>query len=303
MIIVPEHKVEYETCNVPDADYEIWSSDKSYSVGDKVSIIEDKLNYFATKDIPAGVRPDPNDLKGLQFGWFAEIPNKYKMLGNTIYNQTINPEFIEFSFKAYDIDVIAFFNVYAIDINIKITGVDSGIIIIDKNINMLDNGISLYHYFFVEPYIKDTLIYDFKKEVPIFMEEILVEVEIRRQNSIAKCGKLFIGKGEELGCSLWQNSSIKTKSFGKIKQDEYFGNYEIERGNTVNQISVNVKAETHRIDYIISRLKKYAYDYCLFIADDSQRITNFTAYGLAEDANFSPKPYSSDYTLKIGSTI
>ena len=303
MIIVPEYKIEYETCNVPDADYEIWSSSKSYSVGDKVSIIEDKLNYYATKDIPAGVRPDPNDLKGLKFGWFAETPNKYKMFENTIYNQTTNPELIEFSFKTSDIDIIAFFKTDATDISIKITGVDSGLTILDKEINMLENGISLYHYFFVEPYIKDTLIYDFKKEVPIFMEEVLVEIEIRRQNSIAKCGKFFVGKGEELGCSLWQNSSIKTKSFGKIKQDEYFGNYEIERGNTVNQISVNVKAETHRIDYIISKLKKYAYDYCLFIADDSQRITNFTAYGLAEDANFSPKPYSSDYTLKIGSTI
>ena len=303
MIIVPEKKIEYETCNVPDADYEIWSSDKSYSVGDKVSIIEDKLNYYATKDIVAGVRPNPNDLKGITTGWFAGTPNKYKMLENTIYNQTTNPDIIEFSFKVSDIDIIAFFNVDATDVNIKITGVESGTTILDKKINMLENGISLYHYFFVEPWFKDTLIYDFKKEVPIFMEEVLVEVKIRRQNSIAKCGKFFVGKGEELGCSLWENSSIKTKSFGKIKQDEYFGNYEIERGNTVNQISVNVKAETHKIDYIISRLKKYAYDYCLFIADDSQRITNFTAYGLAEDVNFSPKPYSSDYTLKIGSTI
>lgn len=303
MIIVPEHKIEYETCNVPDADYEIWSSSKSYSTGDKVSILEDKLNYFATKDIAAGVRPSPADLKGLETGWFAETPNKYKMLGNTIYNQTTNPDLIEFSFKISDIDIIAFFNIDAKDINIKITKVYSGVTIMDKKINMLENGISLYHYFFVEPWFKDTLIYDFKNEVPIFMEEVLVEIKLSKPNSIAKCGKFFAGKSEELGCSLWQNSSIKTKSFGKIKQDEYFGNYEIERGNTVNQISVKVKAETHKIDYIISKLKKYAYDYCLFVADDSQRITNFTAYGLAEDVNFSPQPYSSEYTLKIGSTI
>ena len=327
MLIIPEQEITYIECNVSAQDYDLWSPTKSYTVGDKVTVLEDKLNYFATKDIAAGVAPDKNDPKGLVSGWFAETSNRYKMLEKNIYNQTVNEELIRFSFRSTNIDTLSFLNVEAREIYIKISDFTTGTVLYEETKSMSDNGISLYHYFFVPAFLKDKIterlegtVYEDKigeiiENLPL--EELVdrytvnpplffnakIEVEIRRPNGVAKCGKVFVGQSIDLGCSIWSGSSIKTKRFGKVEQDEYFGNYNIEKGNIVNQITVPVVIDTKKVDYALSVLKKYAYDFCLFTADPKQNISSFTAYGLAEDTSFSPMPYMTQYTLKIGSTI
>ena len=298
MLIIPEQEITYIECNVSEQDYELWSPTKSYTVGDKVTVVEDELNYFATKDIVAGVAPNKNDPKGLTTGWFSETINRNKMLEKNVYNQTKNEDSIYFSFKAMNIDTLSFLNIDAGEIYIEISDFPTGTILYEKTISLSDNGISLYHYFFEPAFFKNNLTIS----LPLFFNT-KIAIEIRKIGGVAKCGKVLTGRSIELGCSLWDGSSIKTKRFGKVVQDEYFGNYEIERGNIVNQITVPVIIDTKKIDYAISILKKYAYDYCLFIADRKQAISNFTAYGLAEDTSFSPMPYMTQYTLKIGSTI
>ena len=327
MLIVPEIDIEYIYCNVPELDYEEWDILKNYNTGDKVSVYGDKKNYFATKNILAGVKPNLNDTKGLQTGWFAETSNKYKMLEKNVYNQTVMEDVISFSFRATNIDTLSFFNVEAKEIYIKISDFNTGFLFYEETIDMAMNGISLYHYFFVPTWLKDRLttklqgtalenkiselidnltpaelVDRYTVRPPLFFNA-KVDIEIRKPNSIAKCGKIFVGQSIDLGVSLWDGSNIQTKRFGTVKQDEYFGNYEIEKGNIVNQITVPVFIKTKELDYTLAILKKYAFDFCLFIGDEKQSISNFTAYGIADDTSFTPKPYGSTYTLKIGNTI
>ncbi len=327
MVIVPEQDITYINCNVPAQDYELWDSTKAYKLGDKVSVLEDRLNYYATKNIDVGVRPDPSDLKGINTSWFAETANRYKMLEKNVYNQTVNQDIISFSCRSTNIDTLSFFNVEAKEIYIKISDFTTGVTLYEHTKMLSDNDISLYHYFFVPAWLKDRLTLrlegtQFENKISeiidnLSLEEIvdrytvqpplffnaLVEIEIRRPGLEAKCGKVFVGQSLDLGFSIWSGTQIKTKRFGKVVQDDYFGNYEIERGNIVNQITVPVQVDTKKLDHAIAILKKYAYDFCLFSADIKQGITNLTAYGVAEDTSFSPAPYSTQYTLKIGSTI
>ena len=298
MLIVPEMDIEYIDCNIPELDYDEWSISKAYLTGDKVSVAGDNKNYFATKDIEAGVKPLANDPKGVKTGWFSETSNRYKMLEKNIYNQTKNDNLIAFSFRAINIDTIGFFNVEAKEIYIKFSDFSTGSILYEKMFDMASNEISLFHYFFSQTWLKDRLFF----RPPLFMS-VKIDVEIRRPGAVAKCGKVFVGQAVDLGISLVDGSSIKTKRFGLVKQDEYFGNYEIEKGNIVNQTTVPVFIKTEKLDYTLAMLKKYAYDFCLFIGDEKQSISNFTVYGVAEDTSFTPKPYGSTYTLKIGGTI
>lgn len=298
MYIVPEEKIEFIYCNVSAQDYDVWSPSVTYKTGDKVTVVADELNYFATKDIAVGVAPDKNDPKGLITGWFSETINRNKMLEKNVYNQTKNEELISFSFRTINIDTLSFLNVDANEIYIKISDFLTGVVVFEETKSLSDNGISLYHYFFEPAYFKN----DITLSLPLFFY-IKVEVEIRKPYDIAKCGKFLCGRSIDLGASIWSGSSIKTKRFGKVVQDDYFGNYEIEKGSIVNQITVPVIIDTKSTDYIVSVLKKHAFDYCLFIAEPNQVISNFTAYGLAEDTSFSPMPYMTQYTLKIGSTI
>ncbi len=95
MYIVPENEITFIDCNISIEDYDVWSPSVAYKTGDKVTVVADGLNYFATKDIAAGVAPNKNDPKGLTTGWFSETINRNKMLEKNVYNQTKNEEIIE----------------------------------------------------------------------------------------------------------------------------------------------------------------------------------------------------------------
>lgn len=326
MILVPEQEIEYITCNIPEQDYELYSSSKNYKTGDKVSVPEHRKNYFATKDIDAGVSPSLLDLKGVKTGWFAETSNRYKMLEKNVYNQSINHELIKFSFFAPNIDTLSFFNLEAKEIYIKISDATTGTVFYEKTQILAENGISLYHYFFIPAWLKDKVslklegteyenkiadvidalpvedIVDRYTVSPPLFFNALIEIEIRRPGLDAKCGKVIVGQGIDLGASLIEGSEVRTKKFGSVKQDEYFGNYDIQEGEVVNQIQAPVALDPKRMDFTLSVLKKYAYKYCLFSLDNFQS-PSLMAYGIAEDTSFSPGVYSANYTLKIGSTI
>ena len=325
--IVPKKDITLESSNVAELDYVAYDSTLAYSKDSKVSIAADGKNYYATKDIAVGIVPDPTDIKASKTGWFPEVSNKMAMFDDANNTQTINEDSIDFSYKAINIDHISFFNLDANEIDIKITDITTGIVVYEKTNNLVHNEISLNNYFFIEPNLKEKLtlklegtalenkisdIIDtltpqeavdrFTVNPPLYFY-VLVEISIKKTGDYAKCGNFISGQSFDLGISLWDGSNIATKTFGTRTQDEYWGNWTLKDGEILDYITIPVLIDTDGLTYTRSILKRYAFQRCLFIGDESQYLPDFTIFGISSDTNISPSPMNTHYTLKIGSTI
>lgn len=316
---------EYISCNISAFDYAPWEENKSYLKGEKVSIGADEKNYYATKDIEAGVRPNPTDTKALLTGWYPEPNNRSRMIDYEGTYKTKNQESIDFSFRALNIDTLHFSRVNAKEIYIKITDFETGFLFYEDTIAMKKNRVHPQAYFFIPPTLKtkltqkledtihenkileliDTLdtqeIVSRYTSVPALFFDVKVEVSIRNPGAEASIGEFVPTTTVDLGFSLWEGSEIRTKKYGIMEQDEYWGNWKLKEGSITDIVTMDIMIPTNRISEIKEILNSSSYKYNLFIGDESQTIPDFTLIGVASDESITPTPEYSKYTLKIGS--
>lgn len=316
---------DFISSNISALDYSEWDNNIAYPADSKVSIALDEKNYYATKDIEAGVSPDPTDTTGEKTGWYPEPNNRSKMTDFLGTYKTENNESINFSFRTINIDTIHFGRVTADEIYIRITDFETGFEYHKETIPMTTNIVHPYNYFFVPPTLKtkltqklegtihedkilelvDTLttqqIVDRYTTKPALFFDVKVEIEIRKPGGIAKIGEFAQTTTLDLGISLWEGCEIRTKRYGIREQDPYWGNWTLKQGNITDKVTMDVLIPTNEISNVKDILNANAYKYCLFIGDESQNIPAFTLIGVAEDEAISPTPVNTKYTLKIGS--
>jgi len=326
MRITPSDKIVLIDSNISAQDYPEYDETTAYTTDDKVTVVADDKNYYAIKDIAAGVTPDPTDTKGAKTGWFPQTNKRNLPFDYNNIDVIENDDLISFKYYALNIDTISLFGMQGTELYIKMSDRNTGFVFYEKTTQLIDNLIHPHNYFFVPPSLKDQLILRLEgtelehkiselvdtlttQEIvdrytvhPPLYFNALVEIEIRNPGGIAKLGKYASGTSYDLGASLWGGSQIKKQRYG-VRELNVWGSYTFEEGITVNVITVPVVIDNKNQAYVSDILDKYAYQYCLFEGDESQGVPRLTVFGAAEDETYTLNPSKSTFTLKIGSNL
>jgi len=178
--------------------------------------------------------------------------NKYKMLDKNLGSQTILDGNIEASFLVSKIDRIFFFNVFAESIDIKITQIDSDIVLLDENFTMQSKDGGTFYNYFYNDFIYETKLFS-SVEINFNM---LIEIKINAIGNVAKCGLVAIGRSEYLGATLY-GASVGIHDFSKKEVNEATGESYLKQGKVKSTNNLTIDVPINLTDKVIDVLTRY----------------------------------------------
>ncbi len=316
--VVPQ-EIEILDTNVPLNDYPEYNNSTTYNAGDKVTVADDKKNYYCTVDNTQNKIPKDNPNL-----WVSSPMNRYALLDGTFGTQTKNQDSIDISFNAKNCDSICFFNLDANSISIKMTDNTTNTIVYNEDFSLSYDELSGFgDYLFNEKELRDRLVDKvsistleavinsmteqqildrFTANPPIYYDT-KVEISIKKQGGMAKCGFLCVGRQRDLGLSLWDGVKTGIQSFSRKERNPQWGTVELKKGEIADLMSLNCLLDTANVDVVRNRLKKIDGIPCVFLGDESNNINSLTIYGFFKDFIMPLNPTKTVYTLEIESLI
>jgi|GEM_PF-3068031 len=322
MKYVVSQEIDLISTNVTDETYTPWSSGATYNTGDIV--IESgntkvKYKYAGISGSNSSSTPSQETTK-----WIPAPTNPYAMVDGVVGSQTTNPDSIEVSFHATNIDTISFFNIEADSIEITMTDNMTNTVFYDKSFDMTYDELADFgDYLFSEQELRDLLtdklstvemqavvdsmsgteIMDRFTATPPIYYDCTVTISINRSGGVAKCGYLVVGRQKDLGMTLWNSASSGIISFSKKERNSYWGDVELVKGEVADTMSLQCMLDNDSVDIVRNRLKAIDGIPCVFIGDEGGKFSSLTLYGFFLDFDVPLSPAKSVYTLKIESLI
>ncbi len=289
MNIIIGQKIENFVTNLPRVDYELYSSEKTYNQGDKVTL-GDK-NYICTANNV--LNKDPSFYDGSL--WVSSPTNATALFEAKANVTTKFKQKLVFEFDTANVEKICFFDLKADNVKVEISSVSWGDRVIEDNlrIDILNN---FSDYLYAGFSYKSICEYPFA-----LLYAGHVKVTIDPKGLDGHLGYVLIGKEEYLGLSLY-GGSIGIKSFTK-KERNVWGDMTIKKGNIYGIMNIPVLIEEHEIDAVYDLLKKVDATPCVFSADQSGRKENLRVLGVYRDLEIPILKQCSTYNLRIESII
>lgn len=236
--------------------------------------------------------PEDTPLKWEDLGY----TNKYKCLDQSLNSQTVLDSNIEMSFIVTKVDEIHLFNVVGESVDVVVTRTSDSVEIYNENLPLIDkNGGTFYNWVFND-FVYTTGVHE---QVSIAFE-VEVDITINAVNNEAKIGLVAIGKGDELGGTLY-GSSAGIMDFSKKITNETTGEIYLEKGNYKATNNLTVDIEAGRDDYVKDLLTEYRSTPVVFTSSGKKSLTIFGVYNNF-DVVFST-PTLSRLTIDLESLI
>ena len=315
--VIPDN-ITFLTMNATDAEAE-WASGTTYNLDDVVIVDADKKKYKCAAATSAGDVP-----KDSPTIWIATSMNKYAMIDDYTNSQSQNVDSIDCTFSATNIDTIAFFNVDASELYVKIED-SSGVILYETTTSMTYDDLQGFgDYLFSEQELRDALTGNVSSSnlalivasmsegdlvnrmtlSPPIYYDTTITVSIRKPGGIAKCGNMIIGRKRDLGVTLW-GVSVANRSTAKKTRDPVWGTVNLIKGDPYKIIDVPVVLKTPLTDIVQGRLEKIDAMPILFLADDQETVKyqSLNVFGFYNDFEVPINPVKTTYTLRVESLI
>ncbi len=289
MNIIIGQKVDNFSINLPRADYELYSSSKTYNQGDKVT--KGDKNYICTANNVSNKDPEFYD-GSLWVGSPTNATALWEAKANvtTKFNQKL-----VFEFDTAHVDKICFFDLVADNVKVEISSVSWGNRVIEDNLR-IDILNSFSDYLYAQFSYKSVCEYSFA-----MLYAGHVKVTINPKNLSGHLGYVLVGKEEYLGLSLY-GGSIGIKSFTK-KERNLWGDMTIKKGNIYGVMNIPIFIHEHEIDAVFDTLKKVDATPCVFSGDQSGQKENLRVLGVYRDLEMPILKHSCTYNLRIESII
>ncbi|MGB3750033.1 MAG: hypothetical protein WA945_00535, partial [Arcobacteraceae bacterium] len=248
--------------------------------------------------------------------------NRFAMWAGDTNAKTENPEIIEDTFEAINIDTLSFFGVDAKEIEIIMKDKDTDEIVFEEIYDLVSEDLADFgDYLFSEQELTDRLtskvtietldkviaamteqdILDrFTAAIPIYYN-MKITVKIKNPGSIAKAMHIVPTRQKDLGIDLWKGTQLGIIPTS-IKERDTWGKVNLIRRTPVETMTVPViLSGTEMIDTVYKRLKKVDGLPVVFIADGSRWVSSLMQYGFFIDLDLGVDPETPEYTLEIES--
>jgi len=208
-------------------------------------------------------KPDETPLKWEDLGYI----NKYKLLDDSLSSITEFSGDMEMSFLVGKVDKIYMFNLYASEVTVTVTDVDTDTLVSTETVSTYSkDGGSWFNYFF------NDFVYTTKGsgDIPIGYNT-RVDILIKGIGGVSKLGLVAIGKSELIGGTLY-GAGVGIIDFSE-KQVNSEGETYLKQGNfkETNNLTVDVLAGS--TDRVINLLTRYRSTPVIFEGTDEYKST------------------------------
>ncbi|QEY15462.1 hypothetical protein D0C16_05420 [Cellvibrio sp. KY-GH-1] len=276
--------------NVAETSPALWSSVEDYVTGDQVRVghVVYKAASNNTNKAPAD---DANRAVWPVFG----VTNRWHMFDMTRGSeiQTENSESIVVEIEPGELySSLALFGLSAKTLLIEIID-DGSLVWSSENISLQSTqGINYFFAWFNAPIQRKEQFVTFS--LPYYSGAV-VRVTISRPGGVAKCGKLVIGWGRELGCTKW-GLQPRYQDFSDIRYDT-FGNLKLNKRRKARQRDFIVVVDSSRLAFVESQLISLGGDPTVFVGSPNHEIS--IILGVVSDFSSTYEFGKSNYNLKI----
>jgi hypothetical protein len=258
----------FDTSNVPEDDYGVWSGGTTYNTGDKVIVLSTHAIYESAGDGNTGNDPTTDTVN-----WFTTgATNRWKAFDKKISDPVTNTTSITYTLQdaASSVTALAFFGLAANSVNVTIT-TDAGAEVynVTKSLNETNGVYDWYSYFFSETSRKTEVLFQL---IPPYLN---AEVDITITNTTgqtAKVGQIVLGYLTSFGITTY-GSTIGIEDYSR-KEVDAFGNFVITERAFSNTADFDIKYLTSDARRIQNTLASLRAKPIVFIG------SNDTAYGL-----------------------
>lgn len=278
-------------CDVPETDYDAWSSATEYVVGNRC--LYNHKNYEClennTDNDPAtySITTVP---KWLDLGY----DNRWKMFDTIVGTQTSQATSFSITLVPGLIDSIAFLDVEATTIDIEMVDPVEGTVY-EETIDMIMKSpvVDLYTYFF-EPIITDDAAV--LLGIPPF-GSASITVTVTNTGGVAKLGTLALGTQKCLGLTLYE-PSISITDYSK-KEVDAFGNYTIVERRFSKKFSCDLNLNSSSVDDLQKTLATYRATPVIWVGSDAS-YSSMIIYGFYKSFQITvPYRTKSNCSLEI----
>lgn len=287
MLIALQRPVQLTNTNIPNNSESTWDKSTSYNEGD---IVQYENYIYKALTANSNVEPDTDPTI-----WFKVGPtNKWAAFDGWTDTSTILNDDITYEFKTSDIDVIAFFDLYATSIKVElINNVDNSTIFL----NTYD--LEIYNVSDWWEWTYNTSFY--KKDLAVFLPLVYdgtLKVTIYNRDGTTQISNIAYGRSENLGASLYGTTVSRRTTINKTRSPD--GRLYTSIGNGYKKITVPVMIDTKLVDEVVRRLDEIDGIPTLFIGDEREGgFESLLVYGFFRDLDVPISLVKSRYEIEI----
>ncbi|WP_029689423.1 hypothetical protein [Thermoanaerobacter sp. A7A] len=296
--------------NIPETEYNEWSSTTTYSIGDRVIVsyesdgttertpheIYESLTVSNTGNYP----PDNLDK------WLlVSATNRWKMFDNYVNTQTENADTIEVVVDFSQCDSFALLNVDCLSVDWYLYNgnwTDSETLVDNGRISLSHPIYNWYDYFY--GWIK--LRTNMYKDNMVMYNTSQLRLVLNKPGGTAKCGIMRFGKSSQIGLTQY-GVSISIIDYSKKITDE-FGNTYLKQGNYAKKVDCDAWISNDNIDYVYKSLAELRSVPAIYNINNSSLqkydFNSLIVYGFFNNFYINiPGPSYSQCTLEIEGLI
>ncbi|MFZ5774022.1 MAG: hypothetical protein ACOY3Z_00860, partial [Thermodesulfobacteriota bacterium] len=208
------------TTNVPPDPAQEYNAATPYPKGAVVQI--PSLHRLYESQIDANVDnwpPDNLNTKWIDLG----APNDYAMLDEFTNTATENPESITIKLAVDRIDHVVLMGVVGTTLELKLWSADQQRLLWSDSVNLVYTNrdvlaIRDWRGFFFHPPVR--LYNDLYRRINVLSYSAVLEITISYPGNMAKCTKVVVGQGTDLGLTLW-GVEVKIVDFSIVAEDRF----------------------------------------------------------------------------------
>lgn len=265
--------------NVADPNYTAWSSATGYGTagGTYVSYTSTNVHQVYVSLANATANTNMSPPASPLFWALVGATNRWAMFDGSVSSQTTNADNITIQIRATGrIDTIAFLNMSAQSVTVKITDASDGVVYNSTASLVSTGGITDWYGYFFEPIVL-TQDYVFTDIPPYF--NALIDITISYTGSAAKCGACVFGLSKILGLTE-ANAKVGIVDYSVKSQDAY-GNYSITQRAFSKRGTYTVWIEAALVDQAQNLFQSYRAVPILYLACSDYGAT--ILYGFFKD--------------------
>lgn len=278
-VINPEYTndVALVYSNVPENDYAAWNATDTYNINDtRIYVTADKhwvirsLVNSNVGNVPTGLSTDTKWQK-------VSETNRWKMFDLKTTSQTFSPNQIDVILQGIGfIDSVAALNIDGASITIKaIDQFGNTFYNVTKSLVSTEGIYDPYTYFFSPiTLLTDVVVTD----IPVYAFSEY-QVMINKQDSIAKCGTLIIGKAMEIGQTQY-GMRMGVTDYSVKKADE-FGDFTITERAYSKNMTLSASLENNQVNSTINIFNSYRAKPVVWVGADE--FSSSFIYGFYKD--------------------
>lgn len=261
--------------NVAEADYGVWNSGTTYSLGQRVIMTTGVHKIYESLQA-SNLNQNPTTSPT----WWIEVSatNRWKMFDNSNTTRTTNSNTIFVTLTpGRVVNSVALLELSAKEITIKVTDPIDGIVY-NQTFDLNDYGnINNWWNYYFDPISRRTSLV--VTNLPSY-GSAAIEITIDNTGSSAECGVCQIGSVSAIGEGIELGASVGILDYS-VKQRDDFGNYQIVQRSYSKRTKFSMAVLNTQIDSLQKLLTSLRTTPCIWIGDPNYEST--IVYGYYKD--------------------